>query len=147
LNQRASCPNFFDCNGDSIMSIDDVLCCAWKILRITPDSTGGTPPRVDPAVEVRVGLPAAVEGGEVRVPIHIASADHVGAARLAMRFPTDRWSLAGLDADDHAWLTLAGVERGEVVMGVIRTGPEVGPSELNLTLRLRPLGGAPAGGE
>jgi hypothetical protein len=32
-------------------------------------------------------------------------------------------------------------------MGAIRTSPEVGPTELNLTLRLQPIGGAPAGGE
>src|SRR5262249_39630059 len=36
LHLRTACSTFADCNGDSIQSLDDVLCCAWKILRGNP---------------------------------------------------------------------------------------------------------------
>jgi hypothetical protein len=151
LHLRDACALFFDCNGDSAMTLDDVLCCAWKILRGRPctnptDCPGDTTrPRPDPRVQVTV-KPPSIEGNEVRVAIHIEGADRVGGARLAMSFPTDRWRIAGFDSDDSGWLTLANEERGEAVMGAIRLSPLVGPTELNLTLRLQPLGGAPAGG-
>jgi hypothetical protein len=97
---------------------------------------------------VHVSAGAPVEDGDgIRVPIHIDGADHVGAARLAMSFPADRWSIVSFDSDDPEWLTLAGEDRGQVVMGAIRTSPGPGASGLNLSLRLRPVGGSASGGE
>ncbi len=147
LHQPTAC-TLFDCNGDGVATLDDVLCCAWNILRHPPCATCGpdSTPRKDSAVRVVVGVPVATADG-VSVPIHIDAADHVGAARLAMSFPADRWRIAGLDASDATWLTLADVENGQAVMGAIRISDPHGPATLDLTLRLQPLTGKASGGE
>jgi hypothetical protein len=150
LRDSASCTHVYDCNGDGGFTLDDVLCCAAQILRVRPCTTcppDSTPPK-DVGVRITVGAPQAAAGGEVRVPITIAAADRIGAARLALPFPVDRWRVAGVDCDDAAWLTLADAVGSEAVVGVIRVGQAdsrlVRP--LELTLRLAPVGAA-GGGE
>ena len=150
LHAPDRCGATYDCNRDGSFTLDDILCCAWRILRVAPCTNPyDCPPdsiAVRDGVRVRVGLPVEV-AGEVHVPIQIDRADYVGAARLAMSFPADRWRIVSLDTDDAAWLTLAGEEHGEAIMGAIRMGDASGPGTLGLTLRLVPVGGAAAGGE
>ena len=152
LRAGAACTTVFDCQRDGAFTLDDILCCAWRILHVAPCANpfdcapDSTRPGQPLGVGVEVGLPVEV-AGEVRVPIHIAGADHVGAARLAMRFPADRWRIAGLDATDAAWLTLVDAQADEAIMGAIRIGDAPAAGGLDLTLRLAPLGDAAAGGE
>jgi len=150
LRDSLACARTFDCNGDGRFSLDDVLCCASQILRIAPctncppDST----PLKDVGVRIAVGIPQAA-AGEVHVPIRITAADRVGAARLALPIPADRWRVVGVDCADPAWLTLADGDAGQALIGAIRIGaavPASEPSRLDLTLRLEPVGGA-SGGE
>ena len=154
LRGGVACPTTYDCNGDHSFTLDDVMCCAWRILRFPPclppnecpvDSIPSVPPRKDATVRVTTGLPLE-QGGEIHVPIRIEGVDHVGAARLAMRFPSDRWRVVGVESSDASWLTLAGSEQGEAIVGAIRMGSETGSRPLELTLRLEPIGAA-SGGE
>lgn len=150
LHSRQVCPMTFDCNRDGSFTLDDILCCAWRILRIKPctnpiDCPPDSTPAKDRSVRVNVGLPLEV-ADEVRVPIHIDRADQLGAARLAMNFPASRWRIVSLDTDDSAWLTLAGEDNGQIIMGAIRISDAPAAGGLDLTLRLAPVGAA-AGGE
>ena len=145
------CP-FFDCNGDSIQSIDDVLCCARRILignpcfDCPPDTT---PPRPTP-VQVSMGTPV-VSQDRVVVPVRLGYAEHLGGARLELAFPSDRYEVEdmSLAGGKPNWLSLHEVRGNRVVAGIVRIGPEVTLDtnqqlELLLTLRLKP-GQTPGG--
>src|SRR5207244_3027102 len=134
---------------------DDVICCAWRILQqpacmlpegCPPETTSARP---DDALRVSVGIPTETPD-DVRLQIHIAAADHIGAARFSMRFPSDRYRVLGRDAPAEDWLPLAGAEGDEIVMGLIHLGSntlKLTTSGIDLTLRLQRLEGKPGGGE
>lgn len=161
LHSRVVCPMSYDCDHNGTFRLDDVLCCAWKILRVRPCLPPGAcdsdsaPPRKDASVRVTSGLPVE-QGNEIHLPVHIEGAAHVGAARLAMRFPSDRWRILGVESNDPAWLTLVDNQQGEVIIGAIRIGDAVPRGAaaaaatigtLDLTLRLEPVSGPASGGE
>lgn len=155
LRLETRCSAVYDCNRDGSFALDDILCCAWRILRVGPcttpggcgpDSTADTPPKKDRLVRVSTGV-ATEKDGEVRVPIRIEGVDHVGAARLAMRYPSDRWRVVGVESNDGSWLTLAGDVQGEAIVGVIRIGGGPNRRALDLQLRLAPTDGHASGGE
>src|SRR5439155_19940791 len=94
VRNPATCPDSadeFDCNGDGRLGLDDAWCCAHEVLhhRIPGDA----PTRPAPGLRVTTGSPA-VGGGYVEIPIHVARADLVGAARLAFSFAAGRFSSA-----------------------------------------------------
>ena len=138
-----------DCNGDGRVGVDDVLCCARNILRGGErDSMGG---RAEPNVAVEIGEPEWESSG-LRVPIRVRAADRVGAARLALALPLDRYEVTGVETGAGAgqWLELHEVVDGQLVLGLIGLGPDFPaeePMTLDLTLRLALKPGRSAGGD
>jgi hypothetical protein len=140
-------PNFLDCNGDGQSTLDDVLCCAQVVLRGTMPGSG--PARPEPSVQVSFGASVPTASG-FDVPLRIDGADRLGAARLSLRFPSDRFDVAGvlLPAGASEWLGLNEVDGSGLRIGLIRVGPqEIARGGLELTLRLRLRAGQTAGGE
>ncbi len=138
-----------DCNRDGRLGVDDVLCCARVILRDGErDTTLGRP---EPAVAVHFGE-AAWEAGGLRVPVRVLGADRLGAARLALTLPLDRYGVTGVElaAGNPDWLALHEIVDGRLVLGLIGLGPAVTseePQALELTLHLALKPGQDAGGE
>ncbi len=136
-----------DCNGDGRLNVDDVLCCALHILH---DGVRDTMPgRPEPGVAVDLGAPAW-DGSGLEVPLHLRGADRVGAARLALALPLDRYDVTGVTLGDGGgqWLELHDVVDGRLVLGLIGLGGGgSGPSQLDLTLRLALKPGQAAGGD
>jgi hypothetical protein len=143
----------YDCNGDSLSSIDDVLCCARRILRgppcrDCPPDTTAVPPG---AVQVSLGMPV-VSADRVVVPVRLTGTEHLGGAHLELAFPSDRYEVEDLSLGGGRanWLSLYEVQGNHVVGGMIRIAPEITTEvnqvlDLMLTLRLRP--GQTPGGE
>jgi hypothetical protein len=139
----------YDCNADGASNVDDVLCCARRLLR--GGERDSLPGRSEPHVAVQFGDPVW-QGGELRVPVRIQAADRIGAARLALSLPLDRYELAGVEvgAGNPQWLALDEVLDGRAVLGLIGLAPDLTaeePETLELTLRLASLSGEAAGGE
>jgi hypothetical protein len=136
-----------DCNGDHVPTIDDVMCCAGTILRGgIPDSTAR---RAEPSIQVGVGTPVR-NGSRFDVPIQVLGADRIGAGRLLLKFPADRFDLASVDAAGSEWLALGQANGSDLTVGVIGLGPGIrtsviGPLALMLHLDLR--SGQSPGGE
>ena len=150
---NGACPDTslarLDCNADGRLGVDDVLCCARVILHGGPrDTTGGRP---EPNVAVEIGEPEWESGG-LRVPIRVLAADRIGAARLALALPLDRYEVTGVETGAGAgqWLELHEAVDGRLVLGLIGLGPDLPaeePMTLDLTLRLALKPGQSAGGE
>jgi len=144
-----SCPDTsarYDCNGDGSFSLDDVICCAWRILRGNQPPAGGG--RIDPSVAFSFGDPQET-GQEVELPITLLGADHVGAARVSLRFPSDRYDVEdfGLVGSPAGWLVLHEVSGNRVLVGLVATDPAAAGPSLPLRLRLHLRTGADHGGE
>ena len=141
----------FDCNQDQAFTIDDVLCCAEGI--VGRDCAGCPPGETrDPGnVKIGFGIPVGrLESPDV--PVRIRGASGVGGARLAFRFPDDRYEIRGVDFEGPAadWLHLSQVGDGRVRIGLVDAGSEpVAGAEadavLMLHLALKP--GQEPGGE
>jgi hypothetical protein len=155
---EGSCPPdagiHFDCDGDSTLTITDVLCCARHILVRPPcpecviDSSGVRP---EPGVAVSFGEPVETSSG-VDLPVHIAGSDRLGGAMLTLEAPMDRYDVTGFDGGVIGqWLTLHDVEGGHLMLGMIdvQGGPSrpVVPSRLDFTLHLALKSGQSPGGE
>ena len=150
------CPDsvarFFDCNHDSLFTLDDVLCCARRILRETacpdcPPDTSVTRP--EPGVKLSLGVPVGGASG-VDVPIRLEGASRIGGARLALSFPAERFSVGSVDfpTGGSEWLELHEIRDGQVIIGMIRTGPITTglPDVADLVLHLALKPGQTAGG-
>ena len=138
-----------DCNGDGRLGVDDVLCCARTILHGGERDT--VPGRPEPDVAVRLGEPAWESSG-LRVPIRVLAADRVGAARLALTLPLDRYEVTRVEtgADAGEWLELHEAVDGRLVLGLIGLAPDTSagtPATLDLALHLALKPGQDAGGE
>jgi hypothetical protein len=138
-----------DCNGDGRTNVDDVLCCARSILQGGERDT--MPGRVDPNVTVAIGEPQWEASG-LEVPIRVLAADRIGAARLALALPLDRYEVTGVQTGVGAgqWLELHEVVDGKLVLGLIGLGtgaPVEEPATLDLTLHLALKPGQSAGGD
>ena len=140
-----------DCNSDGRLGVDDVLCCARTILHGGQrDTTRGRP---EPDVAVQLGE-AVWEAGDLRLPVHVSGADRLGAARLALALPVDRYEVTGVElaAAGSQWLELHDVVDGQVVLGLIGLGSPASiatdePQSLDLTLHLALKPGQSAGGD
>jgi len=138
-----------DCNRDGRLGVDDVLCCARVILHGGERDT--LPGRPEPNVAVEIGEPQWEPNG-LRVPIRVLAADRVGAARLALALPLDRYEVTGVETGVGAgqWLELHEAADGRLVLGLIGLGPDLPaeePMTLDLTLRLALKPGQGAGGD
>jgi hypothetical protein len=147
LHDSTRCdPTRADCDGDGGLDLDDVLCCAHVILGGgRPDTTGGRP---DPSLQVRFGAP--VEGaGTVAVPVTLEGANPVAGVRLVLRYPSERFDVAGVEFPGRSsWLELHEVAGGRVVVGLLDLGGLPATSfQHSFTLRLTLRAGQQAGGE
>lgn len=156
VNGDGPCPpdsvSGFDCNGDSHFDLADVLCCAVHLLGAPncPECPTDTI-RDEPSVKATFGDPILTSAG-VDVPLRLVGADRVGAARLTLRFPGDRFTFAGAETPGSAWLELHQAGDGQAAVGLIRIAPNLplsgtvgGTLDLVLHLALRP--GQAAGGD
>jgi hypothetical protein len=147
LNDSARCDlHRVDCDGDGGFDLDDVLCCAHVILNDgRPDTTGGRP---DPSLNVRFGAPVR-DAATVAVPVTLEGANPVGGARLVLRYPGERFDVAGVEFPGRSsWLELHEVAGGRVVVGLLDLGGVPSTSfHHSFTLRLSLRAGQEPGGE
>jgi hypothetical protein len=108
-----------DCDANGVLTPEDVFCCARSILSDNPvDSVGGRP---EPDVRLSVGTPVRTGAG-VDVPISLRNAHRVGAARLALDYPDDRYEVVGVEplgGSNNDWLELHVVQNRRLVIGLI----------------------------
>lgn len=139
-----------DCDGDGATDLDDVLCCATELLRGPACSNCPVDTvRAAPEVSIRFGAPRGFLGG-VDVPVQIHGSFSVGAARLKLRFPADRFDVTAVGGR-AGWLELHQTRGDELTLGVINGQSAVPAREfmgepLELTLRLTSRGGMEPGG-
>lgn len=140
----------FDCNHDGRTTIDDVLCCAGPVLRgHMPDSAAT---RDEPGVRVRFG-DAIAAGDGVDLPVRIEGDQLVGAARLALDFPADRFVEAGVAVSGGRsdWLTLSQIEGGQLIVGLVNLMSAHDAmqdySSLNLVIHFKLAPGQSPGGD
>lgn len=154
LRLEASCGDsanagFVDCNGDGRGSIDDVLCCAWRILGVRPciDCGDSSAVRSEPGIALDLKAPAGTTGG-LAVPMRLRGSDRVGALRLVLDAPFDRYDVAAVELGEGGseWLQLHEVQDGRLVIGLVRLSPAGERSELDLTLELALKAGQRHGG-
>jgi len=139
----------FDCNLDGSLTLDDVLCCAERML--SQDCAGCPPGATRDARDVKItfGLPIG-RAPSPDLPIRIEGASGIGGARLALRFPQDRYEIRGVDYGGAAasWLHLSQVSEGRLLVGLIDPSGVAGTeptAEITLHLALKP--GQQPGGE
>jgi hypothetical protein len=147
--QSGYCPpgasEHLDCDHNGQVGIDDVLCCARVFLR------GPEPPNVPgrPEPGIRVSIREPVVGATaVDLPVRLEGADRIGAARLAIRYPSDRFEVSAVDLPGGAsnWLCLHEGSGDRLTLGLICLGSGTqGP--LDLTLRLALKAGQTPGGD
>lgn len=138
--------DLLDCDGDGGFDLDDVLCCALAILGESPLPGAGE--ERDGNLRLTMGLPAAAAGGSIEIPMEIAGDQALGAARLVLALPTERFTtIAVRTQPGTADLAVHEVDPGLVTVGLIRAGAALPPgAPLRFTLRLTPHAGtAPAG--
>jgi flagellar hook capping protein FlgD len=113
-------PARFDCNQDQVFSIDDVTCCAESIL--AQDCPGCPPGDARDTRDVKVSLgPPVGRIGALDVPVRIEGAGAIGGARLALRYPDERYEVTRVDFGGAAanWLQLSQVRDGRVLIGLL----------------------------
>lgn len=136
----------FDCDGDGAFALGDVLCCGGQILQWPgcPDCPGRSS---DGRVELTV--PTSTQRG-ADVAVRLTQPGELGAARLGLRFPTDRYRLAGVDlVQGPEWLELHQASESGATVGLLRIQPTVRTdlTPLEAVLHLELLPGKTAGGE
>ena len=157
---QMGCPDSlrFDCNGDNQFDLGDALCCALAILRghAPPDSNAHPP---DAPIAASFG-PPVVTGGVVHVPLTLSGAGSLSTALMQLRFPADRYTVAGIGVSNRSLMPLHSAEGGDLAVGYIdlsqfspvqpgaarQSLPEPNATvELDIQLALRP--GATPGGD
>jgi flagellar hook capping protein FlgD len=139
----------FDCNQDQVFTIDDILCCAEGIL--AQDCPGCPPGETRDTRDVKLTLgPPMGRMPTLHLPFRIEGAGGIGGARLALRFPDDRYDVTGVEFGGAAasWLHVSQVSGGRVLIGLI--DPDAvprGESRAVITLGLALKPGAEPGGE
>ncbi len=135
----------YDCDHNGLAQLEDVICCARVILR------GGRPDtlhaRPDPAVTLAFGEPQRDAAG-VTLAMTLSGADRLGAARVALRYPSDRYVVESVAVPDPArWLALDEEVDGQAVIGLVSLGADGGPATLPVTVRLALRPGQAHGGQ
>jgi hypothetical protein len=141
---NARCPAPPDCNGDERHDLDDVLCCARRILHGSPPDSAHAVPA--PEVTLAFGTPVLVAGG-VDLPVMVGGIGRIGATRLEFSYPDEAFASASVELNDPSghWLALDEASGGRVVFGGIRLSPEDATGALPLTLHLRTRAGQAGG--
>lgn len=140
----------FDCDGNGVVDLSDVMCCAHHVLDQRPPG-GEKGDSLDDHVSVAMGAPRAVDGGW-DVPVFVNGASHLGAARLDLSYPSDRYDIVGVDFPSvPGWLAVSQHGEGSVALAWIAAGssptmePEIDVQRALLHLQLKP--GAKDGGD
>jgi len=148
---QSACPDSarFDCNDDADFDLDDVVCCARRLLHARPVPL--EPARSGAATRVEFGELERTAGGW-RVPLKLTGIADLGAARLALRYPDDRFALAGLAQQPGAsnWLSLHETAGGEVALALLNLATGAletpWPDRIELALELTLRDGQSPGG-
>jgi FlgD Ig-like domain len=135
-----------DCEDDNDFDLDDVMCCARGILNGGAADTSGAVP--DPALSVHFGAPVVTDG-IVEVPVTLEGGETVAGARLALRYPGDRFVVDDVVFPGRStWLQLFEDGGDRVTVGLIGLQPPSGqPFRHSFTLRLALRPGQSLGGE
>jgi hypothetical protein len=138
-----------DCDGNGDLELGDVFCCAQVVLHgEMPDTAAGRP---EPLVGVALGAPAQQSGGLIEIPLTLRGADRVGAARLEVAFPGQRYEVVAVDFPGLGaeWMSLHEPGSGRATLGLIGLSSGAVPTqtEIPMTLRLRLRPGQAHGGE
>ena len=114
-------PTALDCDGDHDFDLDDVLCCARRVL-LTPGCPGcwGDSSRTDGAIAFQFGTPLSTGDG-YDIPIRIVDSGSIGAARLVLQMPDALASAASIRTAnvDPDWLVLDEARPGQRVVGLM----------------------------
>ncbi|MBI1798965.1 MAG: T9SS type A sorting domain-containing protein [Candidatus Eisenbacteria bacterium] len=113
----------FDCNHDGHVDLDDALCCGSVILHGRMPDDDHEHGRDEPGISAKFGDPVRTAGG-VDLPLELAGAGRIGAARLTLSFPADRFEISGVDlgGDAPGWLKLHERDAGQLLIGLIQLG-------------------------
>ncbi|MBI5837450.1 MAG: hypothetical protein HZB25_09415 [Candidatus Eisenbacteria bacterium] len=161
INGEGTCPDSAvaraGCSHSATLTIDDVVCCATGMLL---DTGGGCPEcvpdsgwRSEPDVKLSFDTPVKSSTG-AELTMHLAGGSRVGAAKLEVSYPSDRYDVASMDfpGDAANWLHLYQVKDGKVRIALITAGALAkaraaagGPLDMVLRLTLKP--GASHGGQ
>jgi len=139
----------FDCNQDQAFTVDDVLCCAERILG--QECPGCPPGETRDARDLKVAIgPPRGRVSTPGLPVRIEGTGGIGGARLALRFPDDRYDVTGVDFEGAAasWLHVSQVSGSRVLVGLIDPAAAPGSETqavITLNLALKP--GRDPGGE
>jgi hypothetical protein len=134
-----------DCDENGLLGIEDVLCCARFILHgDMPDSIAVRP---EPGIDVNLGEVRRSASG-LALPFVLNGTDRIGAARLALSYPADRFDVSAVELPSGpGWLSLSEIRDGKVVIGLIATSDEVELGRIEMLLRLALKPGQVAGGQ
>jgi FlgD Ig-like domain len=107
-----------DCNHDGALSLDDVLCCARVVLHV--GGSDSLPGRPEPNVHVGLGTPIRTATG-VDLPVRVSGANRLGAARLVLQFPSERFDVSDVELRSQmtGWMSLHEVEADRLELGLI----------------------------
>ena len=152
VHQEGACPDDaatrFDCNADQAFGLEDVLCCAAGLLAPRPCPSCPDPPsRPEPAVRLSLGEPITTPTG-VDLPVRLDGEAYVGAARLVIECPLDRYDLAGVTLQNlqGQWLELHEARGSNAVIALVRVSNLVIMDPLDLMVHLRLKSGQSPGG-
>jgi len=141
LRQPEACPDSSlrpDCDFDGAFGLDDVLCCARRILRGQGADT--LSPRPGDGFALRFGDPIRTADG-VELPLALEGRETLGDARWVVAFPGERFEFASaaFEGDESGWLSLAESQTpGRVTLALVNVGGTERILPLRLFLRLRP---------
>jgi len=132
-----------DCNGDGVVDLEDVMCCARVILS---GSGGGT--RAASQLRFSFGSPS-VTNGIVNVPLEVSGASEMNGALLHVRFPSDRYEALGTalavpvaattaTSATSGWVPLAQAGPDDLILGLLKLDDDASnAAEVPLYFRLR----------
>jgi hypothetical protein len=134
-----------DCVPDGSFTLADVLCCARQVLRnLSCPSCPVDSLRAEPSVRLRIDGPQTDEN-EIVLPLTLSGASKLGAARLDLAYPADRFTVVGVELAEgqEGWITLHEVSGARLTLGLIGAGASslretTDEVEVRVRLALRP---------
>jgi hypothetical protein len=151
ITGTGACPDTtggaLDCDGNGVVDLSDVMCCALHILDQEPIA-GGNQGVDDSHIAVQMGMPQPSAVGD-DVPLALYGTSRLGAARLDLTFPSDRYDLASVDLPAApGWLSLSQKGAGHVALAWIAAGSAASQTDVqNAVLHLVRKPGMSDGGD
>jgi hypothetical protein len=133
-----------DCNENGGFDLEDILCCARKILGGGTGGVGHDAARL----HFSFGTPTTAYD-KVTVPLRVSGATEMNGALLRVRFPGDRYEIDRSEvssvSNSTPWLPLQQGGYDDVVLGILRLDSGA-PDDLTVPLHLVLRPGQAAGG-